>query len=147
MTKLLGLLAIMIVGSSGIASACPPLSTAAVPDFAPLPLGSSMYYCSASAQPQTVGDLAYADWAKHVQVCTTNCAYEAIAPGDPHSALIPVSCGAGRHAALFYVEPPTSTPGKALKLTNPSCNNLAPSKAPPQPAPSPSHNRGRLPDF
>lgn len=137
MTKFLGLLLTTMIGLSGVASACPPLPNASVPDFAPIPLGSSVYYCSASAQPQTVGDLAYADWARHVQVCTTNCAYEPIVPGDPHSTLIPTACGAGRYAALYYVEPPTGTPGKKLRLTNPSCNNLAPSKAPPpQPAPS-----------
>lgn len=136
MTKFLGLLLTTMIGLSGIAAACPAVQTASVPDFAPLPLGSSVYYCSASAQPQTVGDLAYAAWAQHVQVCSTNCEYEPIVPGDPHSALIPTACGAGRFAATYFVEPPTSTPGKKLTLTNPACKNIAPEKAPPQPAPS-----------
>jgi hypothetical protein len=139
MTRFFGALAIVMLISGGIApAACLPSSTAAnVPSFPVLPPGSIMYYCAASQAPQNIGDLTYAGWAKHVQVCTTQCSYELASPSDPYSPLIATRCGPGWHAATYLVEPPPA-PAKsvAVQLKTTTCSGLVPSKAPPQPAPS-----------
>lgn len=137
MRKFLVSLAIAIIVSTGTAYACPPNSTsssAAV--FSPLPRFGAAYYCAASPAPQSVGDLSYAGWAKHVQVCTRMCSYQPLSPNDPNSPLIETSCGPGYHDASYYVEPPAAPTGfAAIKLKNPSCSDLAPPKAASTPRP------------
>jgi hypothetical protein len=95
------------------------------------------YYCAASPAALSVGDLSPNEWAKHVQVCTTNCSYEPLSPNDQHSMLIATACGAGYHPTTYYVEPPRFS-AQSTKLFK-SCLNdgTPPSKgAPPAPKPS-----------
>lgn len=141
MRKFLGCLAIVMFVCTGSAYACPQVSSASSPPiFATLPRWSPAYYCASSPAPQTIGDLSYAGWAKHVQVCTRMCSYEQLSPGDPNSMLIETNCGPGYHAATFYVEPPAPPAGyAALTLKNPSCGGLTPPKAGTPPTPSPTH--------
>lgn len=137
MRKFLGFLAIAIVITGGTAYACPQgSSTASAPVFNPLPAWSPMYYCAASQAPQTIGDLTYPGWAKHVQVCSRTCSYEPIAPSDPNSPLIEVNCGPGYHAATYFVDPPQPPAGHpALTLKTATCSDLAPPKAAATPIP------------
>ena len=136
MRKFLVSLAIAFFISSGVASACPSNSVASAPIFAPLPRFSSTYYCAASPAPQSIGDLSYAGWAKHVRVCTRMCSYAPLSPSDPNSPLIETSCGPGYHDSAYYVEPPQPPAGyAAVHLKNPSCNDLAPPKAAETPHP------------
>lgn len=137
MRKFLGSLAVAIFVCTGNAYACPQVTSASTaPVFPALPRWSPTYYCAASPAPQTIGDLSYAGWAKHVQVCTRMCSYQQLSPGDPNSMLIETSCGPGYHDASYYVEPPQPPAGyAALKLKNPSCSELAPPRAAATPHP------------
>lgn len=137
MRKFLGFLTIAILITGGTAHACPPLSpTTSAPVFAPLPPWSPMYYCAASQAPQSIGDLTYAGWAKHVQVCSRTCSYAPISPSDPSSPLIEVECGPGYHPASYFVDPPQPPSGKAaISLKSATCNDLAPPKAAATPVP------------
>lgn len=82
MRKFLGILAIAFLICGGKAYACPPNSNGSARIFSPLPRFSMTYYCAASPAPQSVGDLSYAGWARHVQVCTRMCSYAALVPDD-----------------------------------------------------------------
>jgi hypothetical protein len=138
-------LALSFLAVPGLAYAsCTPSAPATVAQLPPL-MGAGIggggviqpYYCAVSPAALSVGDLSANEWAKHVQVCTTNCTYEPMSPGDPHSMLIPATCGAGYHPTTYYVEPPrfNSQKGKLLK----SClsSGEVPAKgAPPAPQPS-----------
>jgi hypothetical protein len=137
MRKFLDILAIAFLIGGGTAYACPPNSAASsVKIFAPLPRQAGVYYCSTSPAPQSVGDLSYAGWARHVQVCTHWCSYEPMAPGVADSPLIETSCGPGYHDESYYVDPPQPPAGyTAINLKNPSCNALAPPKAASTPQP------------
>jgi hypothetical protein len=124
-------------------ASCTPSAPTTVAQLPPL-MGAGIgggaiqpYYCAASPAALSVGDLSPNEWAKRVQVCTTNCSYEPMSPGDQHSMLIPTSCGTGYHPTTYYVEAPhyNSQSGKLLK----SClsSGVLPSKgAPPAPKPS-----------
>ena len=123
-------------------AACATPAPLAIPQLPPLLAGGGIqsYYCAASPDVSTVGDLTPAEWAKHVQVCTTNCSYEPIVPGDPQSRLMPVGCGLGWHSTAYLVEPPRQATALSTGLVD-SCKGLVPPKAP-APAPSPSGVRG-----
>ena len=136
------LLFLLSASQAAAQAACAtPAPVAAIPQMPPLLPGGGIqsYYCSASPAIQTVGDLTPADWAKHVQVCTTNCFYEPVSPGDAQSRLMPVGCGPGWHNPVYLVEPPRPTVTVKTGLVD-SCKGLVPSKAA-DPAPTP--HRGR----
>lgn len=143
MSRLFGSFALVISLSWGVAGACPAISTSPSGNLPTLGLGSQLYYCANSAgtltngSPTKIGDLSPAGWGSNVQICNRNCSYAPIVPTDPESELMPVSCGPGLHDMQYYVEPPPQPKGvTAIKIDNPSCTGLKPSKAsPPQPAP------------
>jgi hypothetical protein len=143
MAKFFALFGILVWASCNIAAACPSAPTqASIASLPPLIMGSGtggqLYYCMASAQASTVGDLSPAEWAKRAQICNTSCDYMPMIPGDAHSLLVPVNCGPGWHDTPFLVEPPPAPKAPAgLKMTTPGCNAIVPSKAPPAPAASP----------
>ncbi len=122
-------------------AACTKASAPSLPQLMPLTLraggGIQPYYCAASPAAMSIADLTPAQWAKRVQVCTTNCTYEAMSPTDPHSALIPTDCGVGWHDTRYYVDMPDWHKQGNASLVN-SCvgNTLLPPKGG-APAPSP----------
>lgn len=141
MAKFLAVFGVLVWASCSIAAACPSAPVqVSLPRLAPLitglASGGQLYYCMASAQSTRIGDLAPAEFAKNVQICNTSCSYAPMIPGDPHSLLIPMGCGPGWHDAAYLVEPPPAPKGPpTLKLTDPGCKTLVPSKgAPPAPA-------------
>lgn len=102
--------------------------------------GTQLYYCMPpQTGPGTIGDLTPEEFGKYVQICNTNCSYEPMSPTDPHTLLIPTTCGPGGHDTQFLVEPPAA-PRNTLRLhlVDDSCKGLMPSKAPPPPEPSPT---------
>lgn len=115
----------------------PPMGIPQMPPIVP-GIGVQSYYCAASPAVSTVGDLTPAEWVKHVQICTTNCSYEPIVPGDPQSRLWPVGCGPGWHGTAYLVEPPRTAVVKTGLVD--SCKGLVPPKAP-APAASPPGDR------
>ena len=132
-------LAVLLCASQTAAqAACATPAPIAIPQLPPLMPGNGIqsYYCAASPAASTVSDLTPSEWAKHVQVCTTNCSYEPVVPGDPQSPLIPAGCGRGWHSTAYLVEPPRRETAMRTGLVD-SCKGLVPSKAP-APAPSPS---------
>jgi hypothetical protein len=138
------LLAILFSAAPALANAaCTKASAPSLPQFAPLVLraggGIQPYYCAASPAALSVGDLSPAEWGKRVQVCTTNCSYEAMSPMDPRSALFATSCGPGWHDTQYYVELPRFPKQSGSALVD-SCvsNSLVPPKGA---APSPPPHR------
>lgn len=129
-------LAALILLSATGAIACPTLPARNVVPL--LPLATGMYYCATPGGPETIGDLSPDQWLKHVQVCSTNCDYEPMMPGDPHTVLVATTCGAGYHQPLYIVEPPPAKPVATLRIVDPACKALPPSKAPPPPSPAPA---------
>jgi hypothetical protein len=96
------------------------------------------YYCMPGAQSSRIGDLSPMEWAKQVQICNSNCSYEALSP-DPHAMLVPTSCGPGWHDTQYEVQPPPrprSGPG-SISFKTPACKSLMPSKGSPPVAASP----------
>jgi hypothetical protein len=139
------LLAILFSAAPAIAQAsCTKASPPSLPQFAPLVLrpgggGIQPYYCAASPAAMSVGDLSPSEWAKRVQVCTTNCTYEPMSPTDPRSMLIATSCGGGYHTTEYYVDLPKFSKQGSTGLVD-SCigNSLMPPKgAAPAPSASP----------
>lgn len=136
------LLAILFSSAPAISNAaCTKAAAPSLPQFAPLMLtsagGVQPYYCAASPAALSVGDLSPTEWAKRVQVCTTNCSYEAASPADPRSPLITAGCGPGWHDTRYYVEMPNFHKQGGNSLVD-SCvsNNLVPPKgAAPSPRP------------
>ena len=143
MAKYFAVLGILVWATCSVAAACPSApAQASIAELPPLIIGSATggqpYYCMATAQASTVGDLSPAEWAKQAQICNTSCDYMPMIPGDPHSLLVPVNCGPGWHDTPFLVEPPRPQKGPAtLKIATTGCNAIAPSKGPPAPAASP----------
>jgi hypothetical protein len=137
-------LAILFSAAPAIANAsCTKAAAPSLPQFAPLTLrvggGIQPYYCAASPAAVTVGDLTPIEWGKRVQVCTTNCSYQAISPTDPRSPLISTGCGPGYHSTEYYVELPNFSKQGSNALVD-SClsNSLVPAKgAAPAPSPRP----------
>jgi hypothetical protein len=138
MSRFFGCFALLISLSWGVAGACGKLANSS-----PLPVlvpGGALYYCANNAgmldnpPPPKLGDLSQTGWANNVQICNRNCSYAPIVPTDPGSELMPVSCGGGFHDEQYYVEPPPAPKGvTAIRIENPSCTGIAPSKAPPPP--------------
>lgn len=135
-------LVVLLCASPAVAvAACATPAPAAIPQMPPLLRGSGIqtYYCAASPSVQTISDITPAQWAQRVQVCTTNCWYEPLIPGDPQSRLMQVGCDGGWHNPDFLVEPPRLSTTLKTGLVD-SCRGLVPSKAP-APAPSPTGGR------
>lgn len=139
------LVAILFTAAYGVTdaacSAPPPVS---IPQFGPVMGGGiQAYYCSASPGALSVGDLTPTEWLKHVQVCTTNCSYEPMSPGDPHSMLIATGCGRGGGGNMaYFVEPPRQSSNRSSTSLSSSCatNGLLPPKGG-TPAASPGPGR------
>lgn len=102
-------LAVLLCASQTAAqAACATPAPIVIAQFPPLMPGGGIqsYYCAASPAVSTVSGVTPAEWAKRAQVCTTNCSYEPIVPGDPQSRLMPVGCGPGWHSTAYLIEPP-----------------------------------------
>lgn len=138
------ILAILFSATFGTAhAACTTAAPVSIPQFGPILPGGGVqaYYCAAAPAAASLGDLSPSEWAKRVQVCTTNCNYEPMAPGDPHSMLIATGCGAsGGRSTAYLVEPPKPSSNRTA-LTG-SCQSLLPAKgsaSAPSPSPPPAH--------
>lgn len=131
---------VLVWSSSGIAAAaCTGTAQAAYPSLPPLMAIGGMngqpYYCMPTAQSTRVGDLSPTEWAREVQICNSNCSYEAMS-SDPHAMLVPVACGPGYHDTQYQVQPPPrpkTGPG-TISFKTSTCKSLTPSKASTNPA-------------
>lgn len=144
-STILAILFLVNANAGTAAAACTKAQAVTIQQFPPLMGGSNSiqpYYCAASPAALSVGDLSPTEWAKRVQVCTTNCSYEPISPTDPRSTLIATSCTpGGQHSTQYYVDVPKFSSNGSNSLVD-SCqsNALLPSKgAAPQATPRPIH--------
>jgi hypothetical protein len=145
MGKFLAVIGMLVVTSTGIAAACPTAAAkTSIPSLPPLMMGGAAggagqpYYCMASTNPTTLGDLSPSEWAKRVQICTTNCSYMPISPSDPKSTLVATSCGPGWHDTTYLVDPPRAPKTATLNVVDTRCNAMQPSKGAPPPPASPA---------
>ena len=134
------LLAVVLCALPAVASAAASCTKPESISFATLPRvfsggGMQAYYCAASPYPTTVGDLSPLEWAKHVQVCTTNCSYERMSPTDPRSMLVATECGPGMHAVSFLVDPPSRIEASRTGLVDGCTNTVIPKGTAASPSP------------